>query len=83
VPELLELHEQTIGTTHGLEGAGDALCPTILAFGDQLSTFQHGHVLLHGCERHLVSGRQLADRRLGIHHAREDVPPRGVGQCAE
>jgi hypothetical protein len=83
VPEPLELHEQTIGTTHGLGVAGDALCATILAFGDQPRTFQHGHVLLHGCERHLISRRQLAHRRVGIHHAREDVAPRGVRQCAE
>ena len=83
MPELLELHQQTIGTAHGVKVAGDALCATILPFGYQLSTFQHGHVLLHGCERHLVSRRQLADRRVGIHHARQDVAPRGIGQCPE
>jgi hypothetical protein len=83
VPALLELRQQTIGTAHGGGVAGHALRATVPPLGHQLSTFQHGHVLLHGCKRHLVSRGQLADRRVGVHHARQDVAPRGIGQRPE
>jgi hypothetical protein len=83
VPALLELREQAVGTTHRVGVAGHALRATVLPLGHQLSTFQHGHVLLHGCKRHLVPRRQLADGRVGVHHARQDVAPRGIGQRPE
>ncbi len=83
MPALLELCQQTIGTAHRIGVTGHALCTTVLPLGHQLSTFQHGHVLLYGCKRHLVSRRQLADRRVGVHHARQDVAPRGIGQRPE
>jgi hypothetical protein len=83
VPALLELRQQTIGTAHGGGVAGHALRATVPPLGHQPSTFQHGHVLLHGCKRHLVSRGQLADRRVGVHHARQDVAPRGIGQRPE
>jgi hypothetical protein len=40
-------------------------------------------VLLDGCKRHLVSRGQLADGRVGVHHARQDVAPRRIGQSPE
>jgi hypothetical protein len=40
-------------------------------------------VLLHGGKRHLVARRQLADGSVGVHHARQDVAARGVGQGPE
>jgi hypothetical protein len=83
LPALLELRQQAIGTAHGVGVAGHALRATVLPLGHQLSTFQHGHVLLHGCKRHLVSRGQLADGRVGVHHARQDVAARGIGQRPE
>ena len=83
MPALLELRQQTVGTAHGVGIAGHALRATVLPLGHQLGTFQHGDVLLHGCKRHLVSRRQLADRRVSIHHASQDVAPRGIGQRPE
>jgi hypothetical protein len=83
VPALLELLQQAIGTTDGVGVTGHALGAAVLALDHQLSAFQHGDVLLHGCKRHRVSRRQLADGRVGDHDAREDVAPRGVGQGPE
>jgi len=83
VPALLELREQTIGASHRVGVAGHALRATVLPLGHKLSTFQHGHVLLHGCKRHLVPRRQLADGRVGVHHAGQNVAPRGIGQRPE
>jgi hypothetical protein len=80
---LLELREQPIGTAHGLGVAGHAPCATVLVLDHQPGAFQHGHVLLHGGERHLVSRGQFADGRVGAHHTRQDVAPRGVGQRPE
>jgi hypothetical protein len=83
LPALLELHQHSVGTAHGVGVAGHALRATVFPLGHQLSTFQHGHVLLHGCKRHLVARGQLADGRIGVHHARQDVAPRGIGQRPE
>ena len=82
-PAFLELGEQAVGPAQGVRVAGHALRTAIPALGDQSGPLEHGHVLLHGSERHVVAPRQLADRRVGVHHAREDVPPRGVGERAE
>jgi hypothetical protein len=83
LPALLELCEQAIGTAHRVGVAGDALRAAVLPLGHQLGTFQHGHVLLHGRKRHVVTGGQLADGRVGVQHARQDVAACGVGQGAE
>ena len=83
MPALLELCKQAVGAAHGVGIAGHALCTTVLPFGDQLRTFQNGDVLLHGGKRHLVSRRQLADGRVSIHHASQDVAPGGIGQRPE
>lgn len=83
MPALLELRQQTMGTADGVGVAGHALRATVLPLGHQLGAFQHGHVLLHGCKRHLVSRGQLADGRVGVHHTRQDVAPRGIGQRPE
>ncbi len=77
------MRQQTIGMAHGVGVAGHALRATVFSFGHQLSTFQDGHVLLHGCKRHLVPIGQLADGRIGVHHARQDVAPSGIGQRPE
>jgi hypothetical protein len=83
VPAFLELREQMVGPAHGVGIAGDALRPAVLPLGHQPRPLEHRDVLLHRGERHLVAGRQLADRRVGVHHAGEDVAPRRVGERAE
>jgi hypothetical protein len=82
-PAFLELGEQAVGAAQGVRVAGHALRAAIPALGDQPGPLEHGHVFLHGGERHVVARRQLADRRVGVHHARQDVAPCGVGERAE
>jgi len=77
------LREQPVGAAHGVRVASHALRAAVLPLGDQLGSFEHGYVLLHGSERHLVTRGQLADGRVGAHHSGQDVAPRGVGQRAE
>jgi hypothetical protein len=55
----------------------------VLPLGHQLSTLEDSDVLLHGGKRHSVSRCQLADGRVGVHHARQNVAPRGIGQGPE
>jgi hypothetical protein len=83
LPPALELREQAIRAAHGVGIAGHALRAAILPLGHQLGTFQDGYVLLHGCKRHRIARRQLADGCLGTHHARQDVAPRRIGQRPE
>ena len=83
LPAFCDLRQQGVGTTHGVGIAGHALCATVLLFGDQVGTFQNGHVLLYGCERHLVPRGQLADRRVRGHHPSEDVASCGISQGSE
>jgi hypothetical protein len=83
LPTLLELRQQAIGPAHGVRIAGHTLGTTVLPFGHQLRTFQNGHVLLHGGKRHRVLRRQLADGGVGVHHARQNVAPGGIGQRPE
>lgn len=82
-PPCLELRQQAIGQAHGVGIAGDALGAAVLALRHQPRPFEHGHVLLHGGERHVVVLGQLADRGLRVHHAVQDVAPRGVGERPE
>jgi hypothetical protein len=68
---------------HGVGTAGDALRTAVLPLCDEARALQYGHVLLHGRERHRIVPSQLAHGRVGVHHAREDVAPRGVSECPE
>lgn len=82
-PAFLELREQMVGPAHGVRITGHTLRAAVLPLGDQLGSFEHGHVLLHGGKRHLIARGQLADGRVRVHHPGQDVAPRGVGQRAE
>jgi hypothetical protein len=55
----------------------------VFSLGDQLGSLQHGHVLLHGGERHLVTRGQLTHGRVGSHDPGQDVSARGIRQRAE
>lgn len=83
LPVLFELRQQQIRPVDGLWVAGHALRTAVFPLGDELGAFQHSHVLLHGCKRHVVPGGQLGYRRIRIHDACEDVAPRAVGQGSE
>jgi hypothetical protein len=72
-----------MGSAHGVRIARDALRPTVFPFGHQLGSFEHGDVLLHGSERHVVARSELADRRVGRHDSSQDVASSGIGQRAE
>ena len=72
-----------VGPAYGARITSHTLRAAVLPLGDQLGSFEHGHVLLHGGKRHLIARGQLADGRVGVHHTRQDVAPRGVGQRAE
>jgi hypothetical protein len=77
------LREQHIDPADGVRIAGHALGAAILPLDHQSGTFQHGHVLLHGRKRHLVSRGQFTDGRVGVEHPRQDVPTGGIGQRTE
>ena len=72
-----------VGPAYGARITSHTLRAAVLPLGDQLGSFEHGHVLLHGGKRHLIARGQLADGRVGVHHPSQDVAPRGVGQRAE
>jgi hypothetical protein len=82
-PAFLEFREQLVGAAHGVRVASHALRAAVSSFGDQLGSFEHGHVLLHGGERHVVVRRQLGDGRVGIHYPGQDVAPCSVGERPE
>jgi hypothetical protein len=48
LPALLELFEQSGGTTHRIGVAGYALSAAVPPLGHQPRTLQHGYVFLHG-----------------------------------
>ena len=72
-----------VGAAYGARITSHTLRAAVLPLGDQLGSFEHGDVLLHGSKRHLIARGQLADGRVGVHHPGQDVAPRGVGQRAE
>jgi hypothetical protein len=80
---LLELREQSSGTTQGIGVAGHALGAAVLALCHEPGTLQHDDVFLHGSKRHVIVRGQLADGRVGAHHSRQDVATRGIGERAE
>jgi hypothetical protein len=80
---LLELREQSSGTTQGIRLAGHALGAAIPAFCHQPGTLQHGHVFLHGGKRHVVVRGEFAHGRVGVHDPRQDVATCGIGEGPE
>jgi hypothetical protein len=83
LPALFERREQVRGAAKGIGAAGDALGAAVLAFGHQPGALEHGDMFLDGGERHVVAGGELAHRGFAVHHPRQDVAARGVGERAE
>jgi hypothetical protein len=77
---LLELREQSSRTPQGIRVARHALGTSILPLRYQPGTLQHGDVLLHGGERHVVVRGEFAHGRVGVHDPRQDVATRGIGE---
>lgn len=83
LPALLELGEQSSGTTHRIGIAGHALSAAVPPLGHQPGTLQHGHVFLHSGKRHVVMRGEFAHGRVGVHDPRQNVAPRGIGERPE
>ena len=62
-----------VGPAHGVRIASHALRAAVLPLGDQLGSFEHGHVLLHGGNDISIARGQLADGRVGVHDPSEDA----------
>jgi hypothetical protein len=80
---LLELCEQSSGTTEGIGVACNALGAAVLVFCDESRTLEHGDMFLHGSKRHVVVRGKFGHRRLGVHDPRQDVATRRVGERSE
>ena len=83
MPALLELCEQSRGTTHRVGVAGYALSAAVPPLGHQPGTLQHGDVFLHSGKRHVVMRGEFAHGRVGVHYPRQNVAPRGIGERPE
>ena len=83
MPALLERRKQSSRPPQGVRVAGDALGASILPLRDQPRPLQHGDVLLHGGKRHVVVRGELADGRVCVHDARQDVATRRIGERPE
>jgi DNA-binding transcriptional ArsR family regulator len=80
---MLELFEQSSGTTHRIGVAGHTLRAAVLPLSHQPGTLQHGHVFLHSGKRHVVVRGEFAHGRVGIHDPRQNVAPRGISERPE
>ena len=69
--------------THRIGVSRHALSAAVPPLGHQPGTLQHGHVFLHGGERHVVVSGEFAHRRVGVHDSRQDVATRGIGERPE
>jgi hypothetical protein len=83
LPALLELCEQSRGTTHRVGVAGDTLGAAILPLDHQPGTRQYRHMFLHGGKGHVVVRSEFAHGRVGVHDTRQDVAACGIGERAE
>ena len=76
--------EQLTRARDPLRVAADDALAALRLLGHQPRAFQHGDVLLHRREGHLVPGRERGDRRLlSGQQTRDDVPPRRIGEGVE
>lgn len=83
-PELLELQEQLARPRDALRVAAHEALAAVGTFGHESSLLQHGHVLLHGREGHIVARRECGHGRLlAGENPRDDVAARAVGEGAE
>ncbi len=82
-PEHLELL-QAVACTGDLirVGANEAFA-TRGGLVDQTCLVEHGNVLLHGGEGHVVVGREPADREVAQKGPPYDVSPRRIRECAK
>ena len=80
---LIELREQSGGAPNHFGIARHALRAPVPALDDETGALEHGDVLLHSGKRHVVARREVADRCLGTHDARQDVAAGAVGECSK
>ncbi|BDZ47774.1 hypothetical protein GCM10025867_00150 [Frondihabitans sucicola] len=82
-PEILVLPQQTFGSAEGAHVAVHDLLPPVSLLRDEVRALEHGDVLLHRGEAHVVGAGERRDRLLFVDHALHDVAPRGIGQRVE
>ena len=78
--------DEPIVVLHGGPGVADMPndpFATMGMFGHEAGSLQHGDVLLHGSERHVVGARQLRDRCLAAEGPSDDVASRRIGERPE
>src|SRR5690606_14593160 len=75
-PQLLVAREQRAGASDHRRVRPDETLPPLGPFDDEARGFEHGDVLLHRRERHVVLARERGDRKLVLDRAPQDVPPR-------
>ena len=82
-PEVLELGEHRCDRAHRVDLAVGELLAAVASFAEQAGPFEHGDVLLHRGERHVVARGKCGDRVLSDEHASQDVAAGAVGQGVE
>ena len=82
-PHRLQLVEQALRPTHGVDVAPHELLATAAVLQDEIGTFEHGDVLLHGGEAHVVATSECRDRTVADHRAPHDVAARAIRERLE
>src|SRR5688500_2045134 len=83
-PQLLELGKQLARSGDAVGIAVDDALASLLTFRHEPRLLQHGDMLLHGREGHVVPGRERRDRSLlPAEQTGDDVAARRVGQGAK
>jgi len=82
-PEVLELDEHRGDRAHRLHLAVGELLAAAAPFAEQASSLEHGDVLLHRGERHVVVRGECRDRVLPDQDASQDVAAGAVGEGVE
>lgn len=79
-PELLVLIEKCDRLRDHWDVRVHELLPSAALLGDKSCPLEHGHVLLHSGEAHVVLARQRGHRLLVLDGTSEDVATRAIGE---
>jgi len=79
-PERLVLIKQRRCRCEAATVAPNQSLAALLAFGDQLGSLQHGHMLLDGSEAHVVVRCERRHGLFTLQHPSDDVPSSAISQ---